>query len=152
MAGRTVTDPTNLRWTVRRRWAHWRLEWRGPRDGHRSLDVFNGADLLGGADDLPIVGVIVVVVLAVVFTIGALVFVLPALLFVVEVLILVLAAGLAVLGRVLFRRPWTVEARSSSGERREWKVVGWRASGALVDQVAHHLSATGRADTVAVEP
>jgi hypothetical protein len=50
--------------------------------------------------------------------------------------------------RLLFRRPWVVEAASDTRERRRWRVVGWRASRELLANVAnasphgHELPAT----------
>ena len=43
-----------------------------------------------------------------------------------------------VAGRVLFRRPWTVRARSAHQEHR-WQRVGFRNSGELRDEVAEAL-------------
>ena len=69
----------------------------------------------------------------------------PLLFFGVELIVLgaVLAAG--VIGRVLLRQPWVIEARSSdpltSGRELEWRVIGWRKSRKLIDQVAADLAA-----------
>ena len=52
--------------------------------------------------------------------------------------------GLGLLGRVLLRRPWTVEARQLGDARvYEWKAQGWRASEELCHSVAQQLEATG---------
>ena len=61
-------------------------------------------------------------------------------------LVLVLAVGGAI-GRVLFRRPWTVDAVGPDGEHHQWSVVGWRASGAARRFVADRIAATGTAPT-----
>ena len=64
---------------------------------------------------------------------------LPYIFFLLELLIV----PALVLYRVALRRPWTVEA-SSEGERRRWKVVGWRRSGEVVEATALALE---RGDT-----
>jgi hypothetical protein len=51
------------------------------------------------------------------------VFVVPAVVFIVDLLFVLVVAGLAVLARVLFRRPWIVVARSAA-YLYEWAVVG----------------------------
>jgi hypothetical protein len=73
--------------------------------------------------------------------------VLPALFALGELLLIVLLAVAGVLGRVLFRRPWTVDALGPDGQHHEWRVVGWHASGETRDEVARHLEATGRPPT-----
>ena len=90
------------------------------------------------------VGVILFAIAALLVAVLAVAFVIPALIFVVELALVVVAVGLGVLGRVLFRRPWTVDARvDGTSQGGEWKVTGWRASGELVNSVAETLKATG---------
>lgn len=63
-------------------------------------------------------------------------------------LLLVLALALAgVVGRVLFRRPWIVDAVAPNGAHHEWSVVGWRASAAARSLVADRVTATGTVPT-----
>ena len=144
MASRTVVDPEGHTWNVRRRWGHRRVSWRGPKGG-RACDLLDGADLADVAADLPVVGVIMTAIAALFIGVMAVVFIIPALVFALELLLIVVVLGLGVLGRVLFRRPWTVEARATgTNQRGEWKVTGWRASGDLVDSVADELQATGQ--------
>ena len=49
-----------------------------------------------------------------------------------ELVLVALIVVVGVAGRVLFRRPWTIFARSDTtdGDPREhtWEVVGWRAA------------------------
>jgi hypothetical protein len=52
-----------------------------------------------------------------------------------------------VVGRVLFRRPWTVDAVDPSGARLAWSVVGWRASGGARRFIAERIAATGAVPT-----
>lgn len=90
----------------------------------------------GGPDEFAtglviLVGVVVVAVV-----------IIPLLLFGIELIIvgLVLAGG--ILGRGLLGRPWVVEATSvgDAGRSLTWRVVGWRRSGRLIDEVARSLS------------
>jgi hypothetical protein len=89
---------------------------------------------VGGGIFLAIAAVIAVVVIAVAFV----VFVVPAVVFVVDLLFVLVVAGLAVLARVLFRRPWIVVARSDAYHY-EWAVVGWKASGAAIALVTRAI-------------
>ena len=57
-----------------------------------------------------------------------------------DLILAVLLTALGVAGRLLFRRPWNVEAVSDTGERYRWQVVGWRASGELVTDVVNALA------------
>ncbi|MGH3838172.1 MAG: hypothetical protein ACRDSF_21130 [Pseudonocardiaceae bacterium] len=59
---------------------------------------------------------------------------------VVDLILAILLTALGVAGRLLFRRPWTVEAVSDTGERHRWQVVGSRASRDLVADVANALA------------
>ena len=59
---------------------------------------------------------------------------------VVDLVLAILLTALGAAGRLLFRRPWSVEAVSDKGERHRWEVVGWRASGELVADVVNALA------------
>ncbi len=120
------------------------MSWRGPK-GDRALDLLDGADLAGEGAEVPVVGVIMVAIAALLVAVLAVVFVIPALIFVVELALVLVAVGFGVLGRVLFRRPWTVEARvDGTNQGGEWKVTGWLASGDLLNSVVERLRATGQ--------
>ena len=145
MAARQVVDPQGRTWRVRRRWVPHTVRWRGGRNVP-DVDV-PGLDLLD--DELGIFAAIGLAITGIVVVVVAVLFVIPALVFAVELLVVVLAIGLGALARVLFRRPWTVEARiKGTNEGREWKVVGWKASGELVDTVAERIRSTGRVGDV----
>lgn len=58
------------------------------------------------------------------------------------VLVLLLTLGGA-LARMLFRRPWTVDAVGPTGEHHRWEVVGWRKSGAARRFIAERLTEVG---------
>ena len=145
--GKTITSPDGRQWRVRRRWL--------PRLGAESLigryrQLFRrrarkGADL--GADGLAggcvpidgegaVIGILVLVAVVVFVVVG-----LPVLLALVETIVLVVGAVAGIVGRVLFRRPWVVEAASNDGRHHHWRVVGWRRSGQHRDHVAVLLAA-----------
>lgn len=88
--------------------------------------------------------VAVVVVIVAVFAVAFLALVgIPLLIALGELVILVVLAVAGLVGRVLFRRPWTVDAVSPSGDHRVWPVVGWRASGAARRFIAERIASTG---------
>jgi hypothetical protein len=97
-----------------------------------------GADVAGGCVDLEAV-LIAVVVIAVILL--AIFFVIPLLLTLVDLVVVLLLTLLGFVAKIVFRRPWTVEARSDDGTVYRWKVVGWRASGQRRDEIAQMLSA-----------
>src|SRR5690349_1348158 len=126
MAVQRVVDPQGTEWTVRRRWVHRRLRWRGP--GRDTLGgVFDGGDVLGAAAELPVVGIIFLILALILFAIFAVLFVIPALIFLVELTIVLAIVAIGVVGRLLFGRPWTVEARTADGGPGfAWQAKGWR--------------------------
>jgi hypothetical protein len=149
---RTVVAPDGRTWKVRRKWLTRTVHWRGPVSMEASWLPGPGELLpldpdLGCLPALGLAVTSVAVVLLMVF------FVIPALAFALELVIVLLLVGLGVLGRILFRRPWTVEARlAGTNEGRQWRVAGWRASGEQVTAVAERLEATGRVGDVTWSP
>ncbi len=138
---RTVIATDGRTWTVRRQWLPWRIRfgrpWKPPSDSWSALDILDIGDVV------PIIGWI----FALLF-LALLVFLfLPIAVFLLE---LVLFLGLAVLAgvvRLIFRRPWVVvaETEGPAAERKQWRVVGWRASGRAIDEVAEGLKLGHRA-------
>ncbi|HEX5597250.1 MAG TPA: hypothetical protein VFX61_14725 [Micromonosporaceae bacterium] len=157
-----VTAPDKTRWTVRvaweprwrslaRRFGGWR---RKPKDRSNNVgDAVDGAAQVGdaatsgrgggggGGFDLgDAVFVIVVLFFAVIA--AAVLFwwvLLPLLLIVIDIAVVLVLLAVAIAGRVLFRRPWTVEATAGSGERIRAEVVGWRAALRRRDEIAELL-------------
>jgi hypothetical protein len=146
-----VVAPDGRAWRVRRRW--------DPRDPDRTRlfdktrrqlwarrQQLQGGDLLaGGAEGLGAVaegGLVGLLVLLALFAVLLSWFVVvPLILAAVQVVVLVGLVVAAVVGRVLLRRPWIVEATDGWTTHR-WEVVGWRASGDHARLVAEQL-ATG---------
>jgi hypothetical protein len=106
------------------------------RPGDAADAVFTVPDF-GGVDDL---GVAVLALLAVVVVA---IVVVPLLLFGVELILLGLLLATGILGRTLLGRPWIVQATPLATEAEElaWRVVGWRRSARLIDEVAASLGA-----------
>jgi hypothetical protein len=59
-----------------------------------------------------------------------------------ELLFIVALALAGLVGRVLFRRPWTIDAVSPDGAHYEWSVIGWHASGSARQFIADRVAAT----------
>ncbi len=133
-----VVAPDGVEWRVGRRWPTRRLGWTWKRRGVASEAIsglgqgIGGVDFQGGA--LVVVGALAVLLILI-----------PLLFFGLELIVLgaLLAAGVA--ARVVLRQPWLIEARSSDpltpGRLLEWRVVGWRKSHNLIEQVVSDLAA-----------
>ena len=65
-------------------------------------------------------------------------FVLPIAILAVDLLFVLLLAAVSIATRVLFRRPWIVEA-TTPGEQHQRPVVGYRASKEMVDDTARTI-------------
>ena len=147
MRGTEVLAPDGRRWVVRRRWA--------PRTSKRALaGRFGGRRRRGSSDshwwdlldvanifgDSPLTGLIVVAIfiVAVLFVIYGVAPLALALLDAVIWLVLLIAG---VVGRVLFRRPWTVEAVADDGAMIEQTAVGLSASRRCQQQLAEGVRA-----------
>ena len=89
----------------------------------------DAADAATWLIELPWLLVVLVAVALAVLLLGFVAVVLDVIL-----VILLLLGGVA--ARVLFRRPWTIEAEADSGERFTRQVVGWTAS----DRVRHEMA------------
>jgi hypothetical protein len=143
---RRVRTPGGREWVVRRHWLPrlrgetlWARFSRRIRAIGRRLRGANELSAVDGCasaavDDFVVVSVVILLLLLAVFV------AVPLLIAVVDVLVVLVLSLLGIVGRVVFRRPWLVEARSGE-ETREWRVVGWRASRVHVDQVAADLQA-----------
>ena len=133
MFRRKVTGPDGRRWTLGRHWLprYRKLGRTDVPDVPTDLDV--GGDDLGifGAILLAIVGIFVAIVLVLVlFNVVAIA---------IELMIFITLAIAGLIGRVVFRRPWIVFAKS--GENRfEYPVVGYFNSRRKLQDLASQLS------------
>lgn len=109
----------------------------------RGRNIAEGGDALDvgclALDDLFVGLAVAIVAIAVVLL--AIFVVVPLLVAIIDVVLLALLALLGLVARIVFRRPWTVEARADDGTSHRWKVVGWRASQERCDEVAGLLAA-----------
>lgn len=107
----------------------------GPSDAAEAVFTIPIPDL----DDL---GVAVLALLAVVVVA---VVVIPLLLFGIELILLGLLVGAGIVGRTLLGRPWIVQATPLAEVHQDqalsWRVIGWRRSNRLVEEVVASLSA-----------
>ena len=133
-----VTALDGRAWTVRRRWApKVARRFRERAGGHlrRVREVANAGDVADAAsffdELLPALAILVVTVVAIAFLVTGL----PLL---IDVVLVVLFGLGGALGRLLFRRPWTVEAVSGA-DRVERSAVGWRASSDAVGRLGDDL-------------
>ena len=135
-----MKGPDNRQWRVGRRWfpglgnesvaARFHRRYRQWSRHGDVVDPGCGDFALEGL----VAGIIVIVAVLVLVLVA-----LPLVLAVVDLFIVIVLALLGVVGRVVLRRPWIVQARSREGTVVEWPVVGWRASGARVEEVARQL-------------
>jgi hypothetical protein len=107
------------------------------------MEWVNVGDGAGCAIDLAegiVAGIVVLVVVVLV-----LIFIVPLVMVTLELVVLLLLVAAGLVAKVVFRRPWGVEAEALDGPRAGrlvvWRVVGWRASGAHLAQVADALAA-----------
>jgi hypothetical protein len=140
---RRVTAPDGREWKVGRQWLPARVRIR--RDGGDGYGDGAGGDGDGildtmgdffGIDDAGagiLVGFAVLALTALLFAV-----VFPVIALSLELIILLALFMAGIVGRVVFRRPWHVLARTD-GVRYRWPVRGWRASGERVQAVADAL-------------
>ena len=112
--------------------------WRRARQSRRTAsEVVDPDPAVGLADVLDSAAVVVIIIAGVAF----LVFVaIPLVLVVVDLMVALVLTALGIAARLLFRRPWTVEAVSEAGDRHRWRVVGLRASRENAADVANALA------------
>lgn len=127
-----------LPWRPRFRWPRTIGSRRKPHTDTRSTSFDPGVTEALFIDDLLIVALVALVVLAI----------LPTFIFVIEILILILVVLVTVLMKVLFRQPWIVDAIADDGRSKAWKVDGYRASRRAVSEIAEQLS-RGAANPIA---
>jgi hypothetical protein len=141
MKPKAVHAPNGTTWTVRRHWIprlgtdtlwrRFRKKAKVSRDVASSVPDGCGADVGEG-----IVAAIAVVIILVVLVL----IVLPLIVAIIDLVFVLLLAALGIVGRILFRRPWKIEATASDGARQFWHVVGLRASAKRRDEIASMLA------------
>ncbi|MET1059143.1 MAG: hypothetical protein ABWX84_06080 [Nocardioides sp.] len=122
-----VRDPDGETWRVSRRWVPWRRRLKGAMDGIPDL----GMGSLGDDPISMVIGLVLLVVL--------LPFLLLFLVAGVELLALLAVLPLAILGRVLLGRHWTVEVRHRWTPWWETRSGDWGASGLQIHDIARAI-------------
>lgn len=142
--GRVVTSPDGNSWQVRRRWLDRGLPklGKGFRRGRREAEdsgVLDGIVVFDGLTGMAI-GLI-----AAVFAAAVVVVLLPLLGVALELALLVLLLASGLFGRVVLRRPWTVEAIDlDDGERSvAFAVKGFGEAGRTAAELAATISVSG---------
>lgn len=132
-----VTDRHGRTWTIRRHWLRRdpgrgiSARWRAARERRAARRRGRRSDDDGSSwfDWIPIPDDFLIVIAGVLAIVVFVFFGVPLLLGLFDLVFLLIMSVGGVIGRVLFRRPWTVEAVSDRGDRRELQVVGLRNSG-----------------------
>src|SRR3954468_3754746 len=137
MLRRKVTSPDGRVWKLGRHWMP-----RRRRIGRVDLGDLGGVPDFGGGgiglDDLGIVGAIIgAILLAVAVVLLALVL-FNVVAIAIELMIVIVLFLAGIVGRVVFRRPWTVFAATKNVSVTR-NVVGWRASRRALDEMAGRL-------------
>ncbi|MDP9067951.1 MAG: hypothetical protein M3N53_06360 [Actinomycetota bacterium] len=128
------------------RWLPWAPRWRGPQRKReagetRWSDWLDIGEPFAWFDD-GLGGFVTAIVLLVLLVIAAL-FILPVFVFIVELVIVALVVAVGIALRVVFRRPWLVDAYvvENPPTHFTWKVVGVARAKDAVDLVAQQLAA-----------
>ena len=147
MRGRIVTAPDGTRWRVRRRWldrpapkpfSRWRSRRTASDDGEVG-GTWGLEALVNGLDSLALVAAVVAAIALIVFVL------LPLLGIAFELALLLVLLTASLFGRVVLRRPWTIEAVAidESGRRSAYAVSGWRGSRRALAALAAAVETTG---------
>jgi hypothetical protein len=135
MFRRKVTAPDGRRWTLGRHWLPRRKRFKKADLTDTGPD-FPGID---GLDDLGIFGFIIAAILAVIVAIFLALLLFNVIALAIELLIVIVVGLAGLVGRVVFRRPWVVFARSGDA-RLEYRVVGYFNSRRTLQDVASRLA------------
>jgi hypothetical protein len=141
--GKIVTSPDGDRWRVKRRWMNRPLptlrgRW-GRRDGETA--VARGLDVVSIDPTESILATVAGFVLIVLIVF----FFLPLIGVAFELGLVLLLFSSGILGRVVLRRPWIVEAANLNHPDRStaFAVKGWRRSEGAIETLEREIAATG---------
>jgi hypothetical protein len=133
MFRRKVKDPHGRRWTLGRHWMP-----RRKRFKKADLDMPDFLTDIGG-DDLGIFAAIFLAIAAFFLTIFLALLLFNVVALAIELSIVIIIGLVGLISRVVFRRPWTVFAKSGD-QQVEYPVVGYLNSGQKIDELAEALS------------
>ena len=133
MFRRKVKDPHGRKWTLGRHWMPRRKRFKKP-----DLDFPDIPGIVGG-DDLGIFAAIFLAIAAFFLSIFLVLLLFNVVALAIELSIVIIVALVGLIGRVVFRRPWTVFAKSGD-QQIEYPVVGYFNSKRRIDELATALS------------
>ena len=130
----TARSPDGRTWTIKRHWLSLRPRWRGGSDWG-VVDVGDPSDLLDDGPFAFVLGIVAFALLAL--------FLFPVFAILIEILIAVVALSVTLGAKILFRRPWIVDAIApgEASAPMRWKVVGWRRSHEVMNEIRAALEA-----------
>jgi hypothetical protein len=130
-----VSAPDGRDWDVSRRWIGRKVAVRWVRVGGLE-DALNPGAVIDTSVGGVLIGIAVLVVAA-----AVILFVLPLLILLVQILVILLLIAAGIAARVLFRRPWEVDAVTPGPppETHVWRIVGWRNSSEAIREAAQAL-------------
>jgi hypothetical protein len=135
MFRRKVKSPDGRKWTIGRHWLPRRRRFKKADIRDVGPD-FPGID---GFDDLGAIGLIIAIVVSVILVAFLALLLFNVFALALELLIVIIVALAGVIGRVVFRRPWIVFARSGD-TRLQWPVVGYLNSRRHMQEIAGQLA------------
>jgi hypothetical protein len=134
MFRRKVTSPDGRTWTLGRHWMP-----RRRKIGRAKLRDMDAPDFMPDfGDDLGVIGVIILAFFAVIVAIVLILVLFNVFAIAIELMLVLVLLLWGVVARVVFRRPWTVFAKSGSALYTR-QVVGWRASGHVINAIEQDL-------------
>jgi hypothetical protein len=130
-----VSAPDGREWDVSRRWIGRKVAIRWVRVGGLE-DALNPGAVMDTSVGGVLIGIAVIVVAA-----AVILFVLPLLILLGQILVILLLVAAGVASRVLFRRPWEIDAVTPGPppETHVWRIVGWRNSNEAIRDAAEEL-------------
>ena len=134
MFRRKVKDPHGRKWTLGRHWMP-----RRKRFKKADLDLPDFLSDIGGGDDLGIFAAIFLTIAAFFLAIFLALLLFNVVALAIELSIVILVALVGLISRVVFRRPWTVFAKSGD-QQLTYPVVGYFNSKRRIDELATQLS------------
>ena len=144
MFRRKVTGPDGRRWTLGRRWLP-----RYRKLGRTDVPDMPGGDGLDlGGDDLGIFGAILLAIVGIFVAIVLVLVLFNVVAIAIELMLFITLAIAGLIGRVVFRRPWIVFARSGD-VRLEYPVVGYFNSRRTLQELEGRLSIGGQLEPAA---
>ena len=136
MFRRKVKAPDGRKWTLGRHWLPRRKRFKKIDLRDANPDV--GFPDIGG-DDLGIFGVIIAAIAGLIVAAFVVLLFFNVFALALELLLVIVIALAGIIGRVVFRRPWIVFAKSGDANH-QWPVVGYFNSRRHIQEIAGQLA------------